>query len=1030
MLGYSNKNPVTVRMSLNKSVLFDGAPYLEDEFGLSSTLQNFTFQLAGTENNSHKYKITLINPTDNLENAVRSNYGRYLPGLSDSTQTLPQIPAFYIQWGYGGVHPTGTSKIQPGTYPSLAVSKIHQAVLTKTNIRFTSRREKIIELELVDVVNWAEDSKRTKQIRTPSHPLFYKDRDGKIDIYSPVEILKYLLSDLASQYPSTLTVLKIPEEVSNQIEALTGAIKNSFLVRRADDQVDVIAQLLGLSTSKVFVNALKQVFGIEPRREWNRMEAPIFFPSDLREADKDFIDKWAELVAADQVLRLLGVEVQGVPRSPHNLMNRLEDPNGDLARWRTDFQQGSEAFSALQEKLALYKTTFIDEYKDTSMFVMDYAWLEDSGRPIRNPQTWGKHESFTPHNVSPSALVSWFSPDVVKEYGVRYLQGLGVSIPVDDLDFDSLMPIPSLDLEYSTSILTGPWYIIWGRYHNNLPQWGGRWQRPNSNSGVWYCGSPETTHKLLLHRLQSVRVKDYTEEQKKVEEKAEQYKQEEDIFRAKERRTVHKAWVYSLFPDKNLRTQIKDVAPLLEARLVSGEDETYLQTMRRIAGKLTDLVGKVDHQFEVQAVPTDTLLGGQGAVDIFENKIGPKNIVGTFGDESFESAAETHSILFIGTHREIAYQAPITSAKIESFPSMNTGRSTSDGLSVVGLSFGDEDSIITDLQFETDLWYMLNITGSFGAAETLETQATALQSGKVKRYLILFKELITSRGEHEPSVGAWSGLTGEFIKNARKALKKTDYSRDRVNAERTLKLFKRQLSTFPLTSQEALEQEISMSDGLLELLKTFGTLLQNNTIFTALEDLDKAENSWSFEDYGVDSKEFEVFVHALKRQGGLNLLFETVTQAPSRRERQWDRIHGPSMTFGVNPKILKRPKKQGYTIIPSNKFDSYLGGDINEKRQAARIINEYVLSYLKNSAYAIQVTFKTLGVPEIDSMSDLFNRRLWVEVHDTSIEKIKNKKHMHWLSGSFAIIGMKHTISNRGYMTEFQCIKDVFNLTN
>jgi len=59
------------------------------------------------------------------------------------------------------------------------------------------------------------------------------------------------------------------------------------------------------------------------------------------------------------------------------------------------------------------------------------------------------------------------------------------------------------------------------------------------------------------------------------------------------------------------------------------------------------------------------------------------------------------------------------------------------------------------------------------------------------------------------------------------------------------------------------------------------------------------------------------------------------------------------------------------------------------------------------------------------------SRSILFDVHDLSKERITGKREIHWLSGVYIPIALKHTASpSEGYLTELKLLRDVTATTS
>jgi len=85
------------------------------------------------------------------------------------------------------------------------------------------------------------------------------------------------------------------------------------------------------------------------------------------------------------------------------------------------------------------------------------------------------------------------------------------------------------------------------------------------------------------------------------------------------------------------------------------------------------------------------------------------------------------------------------------------------------------------------------------------------------------------------------------------------------------------------------------------------------------------------------------------------------------------------------------------------------------------LANEFLTHRLLLMRNHFNVTFKILGVPEMDTSWELLRRKIIIEVKDS---RKYGSEADHWLSGLFRPLAVKHILSPTGYYTEVKAMKE------
>jgi hypothetical protein len=110
-------------------------------------------------------------------------------------------------------------------------------------------------------------------------------------------------------------------------------------------------------------------------------------------------------------------------------------------------------------------------------------------------------------------------------------------------------------------------------------------------------------------------------------------------------------------------------------------------------------------------------------------------------------------------------------------------------------------------------------------------------------------------------------------------------------------------------------------------------------------------------------------------------------------------------------------------IRANSPFDKYR--DMGEEMKKL-IKNEYVFDYLAKMSLRTMVSFQTIGIPEMDTMGEIEHRHIDLRVHDPSKERVLGRQFFNpMLTGMYRPLSISHTISPKGYFTNFTGIRRV-----
>ena len=197
--------------SLEAESLRNGFYGLSDPLNLKGVLTRFEVDYNYGANTSH-FKARIINPTEELELILFSFYDEIFPrdrgtfeDFSDAAQRRkdlesvtgeaddiymslresPQLPQFYIRWGYG-------------TESQHGLSRIHKVRLTDVSYKIAANADKVMELSMVDTFTWTKTSHSFNK-RDYGKQISVLDNQRRIK--DPSDLLTEIISSFASIYP-------------------------------------------------------------------------------------------------------------------------------------------------------------------------------------------------------------------------------------------------------------------------------------------------------------------------------------------------------------------------------------------------------------------------------------------------------------------------------------------------------------------------------------------------------------------------------------------------------------------------------------------------------------------------------------------------------------------------------------------------------------------------------------------------------------------------------------------------------------
>ena len=385
------------------------------------------------------------------------------------------------------------------------------------------------------------------------------------------------------------------------------------------------------------------------------------------------------------------------------------------------------------------------------------------------------------------------------------------------------------------------------------------------------------------------------------------------------------------------------------------------------------VVGEAD-AFVVQQVDL-TQLTPEELTDMFK-PTGLLYSLNLFAEEEAQIYFDRPTLLLVGRSRWLvnAFSNRLLS-KINSFPEIT--RVEEEYQDYIFLSYGQKDSIVTDLNFTGDIRTLYNIprafysTKQFNSLQGFFKTTSDSETNQMLKDMILFvhdtqNEKTLSNLKYALTQVSDDELTKELLKE-----------RDAIETER------------------ADIQNLNAIDYLThkEYLEMFPALITE------------------FTDEQLESAGFKDPLAARKITSILGSKEFTEILFPVKDYSDQSSKHGYANSQGS--KIISRQLDVAY-------FNQKLS-------QLERASMDAKMNYVENTQdEAWQVQIATLGIPEIDVMgAEFFARRVYLTVNTPRGGKTKEgTEGLHWLSGIYSIVGIRHELEpSSGFITNLSLVK-------
>ncbi len=314
-------------------------------------------------------------------------------------------------------------------------------------------------------------------------------------------------------------------------------------------------------------------------------------------------------------------------------------------------------------------------------------------------------------------------------------------------------------------------------------------------------------------------------------------------------------------------------------------------------------------------------------------------------------------------------------SKINSFPEIT--RVEEEYQDYIFLSYGQKDSIVTDLNFTGDIRTLYNIPRAFYSTRQFNSLQGFFKTTSDSETNQMLKDMI---------------LFVHDTQNEKK-LSNLQYALTQVSDDELTKSLLKERDA--IETERADIQNINAIDYLshkeyLDMFPALVTEFTNEQLESAgFKDPKAARKVTSI----LGSKEFT------------DILF------PVKDYSDQSALHGYA-------------NSQGSTIISRQLDVAFFNQKLSQLERASMDAKKNYVENTQNEAWQIQIA--TLGIPEIDVMgAEFFARRVYLTVNTPRGGKTKEgTEGLHWLSGIYSIVGIRHELEpSSGFITNLSLVK-------
>ncbi len=308
------------------------------------------------------------------------------------------------------------------------------------------------------------------------------------------------------------------------------------------------------------------------------------------------------------------------------------------------------------------------------------------------------------------------------------------------------------------------------------------------------------------------------------------------------------------------------------------------------------------------------------------------------------------------------------------------------------------DDIVTFLEFNGDLRMLANVGGGVRIIDDVKKLSADLNSESLRDVLFTFMgEILNS----EKLLDSGTLSVKEYIAKV-KGPEKKEYVEEMFKTLEALRI--------SLSPEYAPEEGVQIDDTFFE------TLAEAPSFFASMDPVsrptDMDANIFGY----LGTKDFNNALKVLSflaNRQVFNSIFSVTTDYSTG-------IQQLQPGEEDNPTLINTPSVTSFKMRQNNPF----GNTTSDTGSLSNILKLVGAEYFLNSNTPWEVKIKTLGIPELDGIEEIFEKRLVnLKVKDLSREYKAKAKATHFLSGAYTIIGLKHNMNSRGYTSEFTLLK-------
>ena len=1022
---YNENRPVQVELG----IIGLGAGFSSLE--IEDSLLSFKYSLlneAQSDENQFTFTIELINPDHKLENLIQLAYSKMYPDIKGappgSDLRMEGYPKLLIRWGYGETLEDGRSQV-------------HIVSISNVQYRFTSGKEKVLTITAKDMLSLSTQILGSSYISRQAPILAVGTGSEKSgDRQNPEAWLRTEDDKESSLRPALEIVMELVKKV---LSAVPGSTVADSLDKGTSDYIDGL--LSNYAMFDQFDAVKKYVFygqglGRIPSREpGGTIEDAPFGTSRSETMSKllemnpnarwqDIYEKYSVYGAQKDFLRNLGFQIS--TPWPDDM-----EGDGDYYLIKAALVGGSHGM-----------VTNVVSHNQLKDLGEDYATMANDMNSQLDDRIFNTplHQTKLDGGISLTTLE--IGMDITDfdggYYGDPALDGIEcyVTTTLSDLGSDYLANYKPLG---------GPVYGV--NQVNVIPVFGtfSLEQYKFIESRTWRT---QPTGRAKLNPIaekvidSSTSIRNFDPGDVKVTDLLLKL----DLMQENE--TVEKFSIQKFDPSKLSKEDLEEFFGGRNipnkgesfATLISPAGESPFKTVEKVINALNRYLPNRGNQYYIYSIPS--------------NHLNSRNI-------SMQQAAdsllkrETYDMTFLISSYELAIGSELLNPeaskgstpetmKIYSFDDVNLfdGPPQLKDSSLLGnpvyasewakLTYGVPNSIVKFFDFTSEFWYLVNYFRGVSASRKARGQFDSLLNKRTAKAILNFVS------------EAYKVFDKNILEDVMEVLKRISNPilGAAVPVEDWAKTAKqRKLSNNPAEAFLSKLSAYAAPVNKIPLKLTEADMMAfKEIILVAQSGLRIMKTSTSFPEQDKDAIQKLVKFYNSAGTEGLKSLFSTLDSPLSGYKTALISLGTPEDTVtdaiekGIkeNTNYAEQSFEPLYYVLQATKFNNASNASIESQAKA-----DLMATRLLNATYQTHIRVKTLGIPEMDTVNEIYKRKVFFVVRDISRERYldmdlnssvaePNKgPRVHWLSGQYRPIGIVHTITpSEGYITEFKMYRD------